>query len=286
MKLNKVNTVKFNGEEVDRTMYNGERVWNAWESAVGEPPLTLLNSLGKNMKALYVTGGEGGTGDLNEETGLYEIPVTVRGKNILYTDPTRRDCNWFESAKIIENGVIAKGASNPSEKASSYLNGMYMPGHNGDMYIEAGSVVTVSADVCVLELSENYENNCLTNIYLYGAVNMASYKEHRLNADGSVKRISESYTVTTSGKYYPRFALRSNTLKITNVQVAINDTDTAYEPYVKEQTVTVSLPAPIQEDETQKLPEAIPTVKGTTVIEVKTAVTPKMLEGKYKRVES
>lgn len=284
MKLNKVNTVKFNGEEVDRTMYNGERVWDAWESAVGEPPLTLLNSLGKNMKALYVTGGEGGTGDLNEETGLYEIPVTVRGKNILHTDPTRHYCTYVEYAKATETGIIAKGASNPSEKAGSYLNGYCDAGFSGT-YIEAGSIATVSADVRVLELSENYENNCLITFALYGAVNLST-KSNSLNADGSVKRISASYTVTTSGLYYPRMYLRSNTLEISNVQIAINDTDTAYEPYVKKQKVTVSLPAPIQEGETQKLPETIPTVKGTTVIEVKTAVTPKMLEGKYKRVES
>ena len=197
-----------------------------------------------------------------EPYGKYVIPVTVSGKNVFNWDAVSTVQDVIapntSSLTILDNGAIIKGLSNPTIGiASAYSNGWFRPGistdtHNrGSFYVKKGCSVQITADVRLIELSENYTDNNYTNIYLYGTEPYTLKNSSvTLPTDGTVKRVSMTYNVKMSGMYYPVFTLNSNTLEITNIQCTIKCTDGTwdsedYEPYTAPKTTNLLLDAPL-----------------------------------------
>ena len=201
-------------------------------------------------------------GDSDAESGKYILPVTVSGKNVFNWDAVSTVQDVIapntSSLTILDNGAIIKGLSNPTIGiASAYSNGWFRPGistdtHNrGSFYVKKGCSVQITADVRLIELSENYTDNNYTNIYLYGTESHTSGNfSVTLPTDGTVKRVSATHEVKTSGMYYPVFTLNSNTLEIMNIQCTIKHTDGTwdsedYEPYTAPKTTNLLLDAPL-----------------------------------------
>ena len=287
MKLNRINTVKFNGTDIDAVMLNNTRMYNAWTSVQAAVPLTLAESIGKPLKKLYIAGAEGGVGDLNEETGKYDIPLSVRGKNLLSVTNEKNYREDFAncSYEVIENGWRITGRS-VSDQATAYSNGWFRPGYTDSgvrgVYAKKGDNLTVSADICAIKLSEKYANNNNMGMYLYtNSANVVS--EVRWFSSNKTRRLSVSYKIPASGRWYPVFTINGNTIEITNVQVAKNETDITYEPYQNPTDLTLSLDAPIESGEGVYAAAQIPTVKGTTIIEANTATAPEYMAAQYKK---
>ena len=201
-------------------------------------------------------------GDSDAESGKYILPVTVSGKNVFNWDAVSTVQDVIapntSSLIILDNGAIIKGLSNPTQNlAVAYSNGWFRPGapydtHNrGNFYVKKGCSVQITADVRLIELSENYTDNNYTNIYLYGTESHTSGNSSvTLPTDGTVKRVSATHEVKTSGMYYPVFTLNSNTLEIMNIQCTIKHTDGTwdsedYEPYTAPKTTNLLLDAPL-----------------------------------------
>ena len=133
-----------------------------------------------------------------------------------------------------------------------FIKGISTDTHNlGSFYVKKGCSVQITADVRLIELSENYTDNNYTNIYLYGTESHTSGNfSVTLPTDGTVKRVSATHEVKTSGMYYPVFTLNSNTLEIMNIQCTIKHTDGTwdsedYEPYTAPKTTNLLLDAPL-----------------------------------------
>ena len=58
---------------------------------------------GTNVRNFVIHGAEGGVGDLNADTGKYEIPVTVRGKNLISVERDMR--SEYGTGTLLEKGA-------------------------------------------------------------------------------------------------------------------------------------------------------------------------------------
>ena len=144
----------------------------------------------------------------------------------------------YVNATLIQsfpNGAILKGNASSSPGNNQYPNGWFRPGYannaNKRIKLNAGDVVTISADYTLIEQYSSTSNTC--NIYLYCDVmgfNQVATSYTKLPL-GQIVRISQTYTVKGDGGYYPVFTINSNTAMITNIQIELGDTATDYVPY-------------------------------------------------------
>lgn len=292
MKLNKINTVNFGGTDIDRVKFNGSEMYSAWTYAQGAPPLILPESIGKPLKKLYVEGADGGTGDINEETGKYDVPITVRGKNVLNTYGFgARNFNSPTAARYLTNDygttvsttapanlltVTQTKTGNPSDPWN-YVNGYFSMGLNDE--IEDGKSYRLSCDIEIvnnpldvkyIQVFVNGGNNYIANISIENGRGSCTFKY------GSLKDLPNRKLL--------EFRNAGCSMNISNIMITkISDTDITYEPYQEKTDLTVSLDAPLHSGEGAYINAKIPTVKGTTIIEINTSVPPAALKTYYRK---
>lgn len=160
------------------------------------------------------------------------------GKNLFNWDAIDKTQDWSyvvngTTVSILDNGAIVTGNHGNKTTASAYSNGWFAPGnsHGGNVTLAAGDTVTVSANIKAVTLSESFFDNNWCYMYLYGTTSITSDLQHQFPKDGTVQRVSQEFNITKSGSYHPVFTLNSNTLEITDIQIAVNNSDTTYEPY-------------------------------------------------------
>lgn len=129
----------------------------------------------------------------------------------------------------LSNGVICQGDNGTDDGAANYSNGWFRPmyyQYPNSVYLQAGTY-TLSADYTMIENS--VVNTARVNCYLYGDhdYNIANTTSVTV---GNTVRIKNTYTVE-EGYYYPVFTLNSGKVKIENIQIELNSTETTYESY-------------------------------------------------------
>ena len=185
--------------------------------------------------------------------GKYKIGVTARGKNLFeYTS----DCSYVQSGSIVEKtstGAVVRGNIKSGSSVNSWDRGWYTPGYlNGICpVLYNGDVVTISADVTLMELRQDSSYNIQVHLYARGAGGYADGTLTTIPLNKTI-RIKRTYTLTNylSGKtFYPCFVLNSNTVKIENIQIEYGSQQTPCETYIKPQTFDIYLDEPLRKIE-------------------------------------
>lgn len=278
MKLNKINTVNFGGTDIDRVKFNGIEMWNAWTYAQGAPPLILPESIGKPLKKLYAEGADGGTGDLNEETGKYDVPITVRGKNLLRRNRTSTTASGngtlvAKNSEITINSTAEDG--NMGVEYDEATSATLTPGTYTFTYKYISGTLTQSKNALWLGLRKS-DNNWFNNANGADAFGIRpnNYKT-TMTCKYNVKEETKVCVGFVGGCIAENFKL--------SYQLEKGASATPYEPYQEKTDLTVSLDAPLHSGEGAYINAKIPTVKGTTIIEVNTSVPPAALKTYYRK---
>lgn len=273
--------------------------------------LTLADCCGgTNVRNYVIHGAEGGVGDLNSGTGKYEIPVTVRGKNLMSMSRDVRA--GFDSGAIVEKGVdyvvaqMSASAGN-AEPGSPYNS-------SGWIGINSLQATAEAFNKCFFKdikpsttytLSYDFE-------YFYLPDGLTSVK-HRGQISISGKSEYTNAWVTEAGKKYhykltfttPEtitaimffFTLNSCKVKLSNIMLEEGGSETDYERYAEPQTAVIELSAPLGKNDhvvnasgttfknsvlSKASTAEIPLVtSGTNTIEVGTATAPGKIEVEY-----
>lgn len=274
--------------------------------------LTLADCCGgTNVRNYVIHGAEGGVGDLNSDTGKYEIPVTVRGKNLMSIERDVRQ--EYASGVIVEKGsdyVIAQMSASASDTTPGSTNnssgwvGMKprdagTAAFNNCVFkdIKPGTTYTLSYDFEYFYLPENVSevhHACYVNI------NTTSYKQSYYHISQINKRLHNKLTFTTPetiSKIELFFTLNSCKVKLSNIMLEEGGSETDYERYAEPQKAVVELSAPLGKNDhvvnasgttfknsvlSKASTAEIPLVaSGTNIIEVGTATAPGKIEVEY-----
>lgn len=273
--------------------------------------LTLADCCGgTNVRNYVIHGAEGGVGDLNSGTGKYEIPVTVRGKNLMSMSRDVRA--GFDSGAIVEKGVdyvVAQMSASAENAEHGSTNNS-----SGWLGINALKVTAAAFNNCFFKdikpsttytLSYDFE-------YFYLPDGLTSVK-HRGQISISGKSEYTNALVTEAGKKYhykltfttPEtitqimffFTLNSCKVKLSNIMLEEGGSETDYERYAEPQTAVIELSAPLGKNDhvvnasgttfknsvlSKASTAEIPLVaSGTNIIEVGTATAPGKIEVEY-----
>lgn len=273
--------------------------------------LTLADCCGgTNVRNYVIHGAEGGVGDLNSGTGKYEIPVTVRGKNLMSMSRDVRA--GFDSGAIVEKGVdyvVAQMSASAENAEPGSPNNS-----SGWLGINALKATAAAFNNCFFKdikpsttytLSYDFE-------YFYLPDGLTSVK-HRGQISISGKSEYTNVWVTEAGKKYhykltfttPEtitqimffFTLNSCKVKLSNIMLEEGGSETDYERYAEPQTAVIELSAPLGKNDhvvnasgttfknsvlSKASTAEIPLVaSGTNIIEVGTATAPGKIEVEY-----
>ena len=272
--------------------------------------LTLADCCGgTNVRNYVIHGAEGGVGDLNSGTGKYEIPVTVRGKNLISIS---RDIQSLTSGVVVEKGkdyVIAQMSASAENVEPGSTNSS-----SGWIGINTLKATAEAFNKCFFKdikpsttytLSYDFE-------YFYLPGGLTSVK-HRGQISISGKSEYTNALVTEAGKKYhykltfttPEtitaimffFTLNSCKVKLSNIMLEEGGSETDYERYAEPQTAVIELSAPLGKNDhvvnasgttlknsvlSKASTAEIPLVtSGTNTIEVGTATAPGKIEVEY-----
>jgi hypothetical protein len=192
---------------------------------------------------------EGDTPAEFEPYHKYKVPVTVRGKN-LFKYLTGQWAN-ITLVEALASGDIVAGNS-ASDHVNSYASGWYRPGNTniGGIcpILHTGDIVTVSADITLIELRRDTEYK--PSIYVFS---QEANNGHTSNGTtpinvGETVRISRTYTIAEKydgDAFYPIIPVNGNVVKIENIQIAYG-TDSQYEPYIEPQVHNIYLDEPLR----------------------------------------
>lgn len=292
-------------EAIDRTCPTGSA-----ESLTSS--LTLADCCGgTNVRNYVIHGAEGGVGDLNSDTGKYEIPVTVRGKNLMSIERDIRQ--EYASGVIVEKGsdyVIAQMSASASDTTPGSTNnssgwvGMKpkdagTAAFNNCVFkdIKPGTTYTLSYDFEYFYLPENVSE---VHHACYVNVNTTSYKQSYYHISQINKRLHNKLTFTTPetiSKIELFFTLNSCKVKLSNIMLEEGGSETDYERYAEPQTAVIELSAPLGKNDhvvnasgttvknsvlSKASTAEIPLVaSGTNIIEVGTTTAPGKIEVEY-----
>ena len=274
--------------------------------------LTLTDGCGgTNVRNYVIHGAEGGVGDLNADTGKYEIPVTVRGKNLISVERDMR--SEYGTGTLIEKGadyVIAQRDSSVTDVrpgSTNYSSGRFGLGpktagtteFNNCFFkdIKPNTTYTLSYDFEYFYFPEN-----VSKVYQQCqiVINESSYPQSSSAASQINKRLHNKLTFTTPETISTLellFSLNSSKVKLSNIMLEEGGSETDYERYAEPQTAVIELTAPLGKTEhvvnasgttfknsvlSKASTAEIPLVaSGTNIIEVGTAVAPGKIEVEY-----
>lgn len=164
--------------------------------------------------------------------------ITTGGKNLLqfFQNLNNISSETATVIEILENGIIIRGNFNPNTNIQStvWSNGWYFYAENSEiLHLNAGDIVTVSADYTVLELHPNRTGNEPIFIHFYSKDAAFSKQQSGiLKPVGETMRVCATFIVNKAGYYWPIFSLNSNLVKIENIQIEYGSTATPYQPYL------------------------------------------------------
>ena len=281
-------------------------------SASGTAEVTLADCCGgTNVRNYVIHGAEGGVGDLNADTGKYEIPVTVRGKNLISVERDMR--SEYGTGTLIEKGadyVIAQRDSSVTDVrpgSTNYSSGRFGLGpktagtteFNNCFFkdIKPNTTYTLSYDFEYFYFPEN-----VSKVYQQCqiVINESSYPQGSSTASQINKRLHNKLTFTTPetiSKLELLFSLNSSKVKLSNIMLEEGGSETDYERYAEPQTAVIELSAPLGKNDhvvnasgttfknsvlSKASTAEIPLVaSGTNIIEVGTATAPGKIEVEY-----
>lgn len=248
----------------------------------GIPPLSFT-AKGKPLTAWSITGNtvQNGTptpenpvevqsvGDYDSETGLYKIPVVTRGKNLLKLKEVNLTVQGV-AVSIKNNSITVKGTAKASGGRTAYLS---------ESFVLQPGTYFISGDII------NSMVYCLTDISNGKAVIASSTSEFTLT-----EKIKVAFGLN--------FINGANYDATVNVMLNEGDKILPYEPYHEPITTPIYLPTPLYSGEVMRsdgtitrsdgttetfTAPQIPTINGTTVIDIDTAVKPESMTIKYRR---
>ena len=263
----------------------------------GIPPLSFT-AKGKPLTAWSITGNtvQNGTptpdnpvevlgcGDYDSDTGMYKIPVATRGKNLfkapVYTSKTENGVTWESNG---DGTITVRGIA--SGYSTFMLSNKYpIPsnciGQNLTFDYRISKVSNIIWDVIIFY----DENNTEVVRYALGAKDAVTIKiePNFKKVTASIKRGNNYETIGTVG-----------------LMIELGTEATEYEPYHEPITTSIYIPTPLYSGEVMRsdgtitrsdgttetfTAPQIPTINGTTVIDVDTAVKPESMTIKYKGV--
>lgn len=273
-------TVGENGEELITVSDALENLCpHTTVSAENSESLTITDGLsGTKLKECTVYGTEEGVGDYNSTTQKYDIPITVRGKNLLHyvggATPPAYNILTCDGSECVLNGT-----------ANSNISVNYSENYN--IHLSAGayrfSFIPVSGRLV-------NRNNAYDEFY----VGLRKRNTAWLTSTGGLKHTTYSVKQTLSFTLQEdvdcSFGLVGKGVADNytfRVQLEKGSSATEYEPYTAPQRAVLSLDAPLYEGESASLSEGgerltVLPVK-TNIIEVGTSETPSKLEISYYR---
>ena len=234
--------------------------------------LTLADCCGgTNVRNYVIHGAEGGVGDLNSGTGKYEIPVTVRGKNLLARVETRTD-NGITYDLNADRWIMNGSASTNSYIPISTTQAVNLkPGTYTVSYTYISGTMDSAASAFYLGLRVVGTGNWLKDL----GVSPRNYKT----------KITASFTLTEEkrGSWY---SVGVGTVKNLTfaMQIEKGSEATDFEPYTAPKEYAISLDAPLGTGEvlTRETGGDITlTDARTNIIEVGTATAPGKIEVEY-----
>lgn len=159
--------------------------------------------------------------------------ISTTGKNLFDINKwtsSRYDVANGTLVERLSNGAICQGNNGTGDGDGSYSNGWFRPmndsPYSNQVHLKAG-IYTLSADYTMIENS--VVSTAQVNCHLYGDNNYPGSAFTPVTVGNTVK-VKNTYTVE-EGYYYPVFTLNSGKAKIENIQIELNSTVTAYEPY-------------------------------------------------------
>ena len=282
----------------------------------GIPPLSFT-AKGKPLTAWSITGNtvQNGTptpdnpvevfgcGDYDSDTGMYKIPVVTRGKNLLepigfsatsmtgINDYRNKTNTYGTSLSTVYGGNVLVTQANQSGNTTSYTNGFFYIVVDFSKFT-TGKNYILSFDY---EIKEKHSEQVNSIAYIGKVTNFVTI-DGDWSKDG---RKSVTFTVKEGFNPYIEIRLCGNSIFVSNIQIEEDSTATPYEPYHEPITTPIYLPTPLYSGEVMRsdgtitrsdgttetftVPQ-IPTLNGTTVIDVDTAVKPESMTIKYKAV--
>ena len=231
----------------------------------------------------------------------YKIPVVTRGKNLLepigfsaqgianINDYRIKTNNNGTSLSTVYGGSVLVTQANHSGTSTSYMNGYFCIAVDFSKFT-TGKNYILSFDY---EIKEKHSAISSSIAYIGGSTNFANISGD-WSKDG---RKSTTFTVKEGFKPYIEIRLCGNSIFVSNIQIEEDLTATPYEPYHEPITTPIYLPTPLYSGEVMRsdgtitrsdgttetfTAPQIPTLNGTTVIDVDTAVKPTEMYIKYK----
>ena len=222
---------------------------NSWYILRVKQNATCTNELASpqvfDLTAMYGFGNEPTTVEqlkkdypqfFNEKLdGIWNVRtsgISTTGKNLFDISKwitSRYDVANGTLVERLSNGAICQGNNGTGDGDNSYSNGWFRPmsdsSYSNRVHLKAGTY-TVSADYTMIENS--IVSTTRVGCYLYG--------DHQYTISptsvtvGNIVKVKSTCTVE-EGYYYPVFTLNSGKVKIENIQIELNSTATAYEPY-------------------------------------------------------
>lgn len=237
---------------------------------------------------------------LSYEPYGYKIPVVTRGKNLLepigfsavaitninnYREKTN---NNGTSLSTVYGGSVLVTQANQSG-TTSYTNGYFCIVVDFSKFT-TGKNYILSFDY---EIKEKHSTVSGSVAYIGSSTSFTNISGD-WSKDG---RKSVTFTVKEGIKPYIEIRLCGNSIFVSNIQIEEGTTATPYEPYHEPITTPIYLPTPLYSGEVMRsdgtitrsdgttetfTAPQIPTINGTTVIDVDTAVKPTEMYTKYK----
>ena len=219
----------------------------------GVPPLTFVSN-GENLVDYRIYGASGGVGDLitdenDRNFGRYAIPVMVRGKNL------------FDIATITPNSAIQSATGTVNYSAVSDLSD----------YISVDGLIEIS-------LSYDYENLLTSAVRAFSFFTYSKERLSYVTYSPALKNITVNIPSNTK---YVRFNYDKN---CTNIMLTESLASSNYEPYYEPISTNTYLDEPLGEGESISMSDtgvSIPTINGTNILTVDTAVQPSKMYIKY-----
>lgn len=272
--------------------------------------LTLADCCGgTNVRNYVIHGAEGGVGDLNSDTGKYEIPVAVRGKNLISIS---RDIQSLTSGVVVEKGkdyviaqmrASAENAEPGTPNSSSGWIGINTLKATAEAFnkcffkdIKPSTTYTLSYD-----FEYFYLPGGLTSVKHRGQISIsgkAEYTNAYISEAGKKYHYKLTFTTPeTITQIMFFFTLNSCKVKLSNIMLEEGGSETDYERYAEPQTAVIELSAPLGKNDhvvnasgttfknsvlSKASTAEIPLVtSGTNIIEVGTTTAPGKIEVEY-----
>lgn len=224
----------------------------------GASPLTLPHALPRSPKKLTIHGNtiDGlGVGDYNEASGLFEIPVTIRGINLL--DTTRE--------RTVISGSLPGGEYTAGVGTLSFSTAYYS---SSNIY---GIKTAVKPNTSYVLTYKTITGRALIRLFSESGSTITTY-----NSTGDFVFNSRS-----NSTIYIEFRSNSWNLYTELTDIILSEAAAAsYEPYAEPVQYTLYSEHPIYMGEHI---DADPgkLIKGTNIIEVNTLISPTLIECAY-----